>query len=641
MSATLPRLVRQMRRLVNPDANAGDSALLALWIDHADQNAFELLVWRHGPMAWDTCRRILRHDQDAEDAFQATFLALARKASSIRLTSSLAGWLYRVAYRAALAARSRPNRIETRSDLDTMTLPRSNASEWAGCLDEELGRLPERYREPFILCCVEGLTTDEAAGALGCPRGTVATRVAWARRKLRERLDRQLPAVLPLGCVPASLVESVLPIIGGANVAPPVAELFHQVMTMLFANKIKIALAWLAPVLVVVAGLGGLSAIGTSAAKPADDKKPADGKKSSDKKAADIQGIVKKISEDGKTLTVATLTTMKGEEPKTIELKLTDRTAVRFSSVGLGETTAKEGNRVIAWLADNSKDTAAHVVFQGDKSTKEPAPFFVGPISSVANDGQWIVILVPGKKGEPDVEKTIKINDKTIQEFHLVGAGEAKLTKDLKVSVWLAANSEDTAARVFHSGKAQLPTSTKQGGEAPAYRGLISAVAGDGMSFTIDIPGVKKKGEEPKVEKVELKLSKDSNQVFMAAGPGQAKVAGGQMASIWVNPTAKDTVAVGVFQAKKQGQQVELAGKVVAVADDGTSFTFLIPPTKNKAGDAVAAGKEMKVTLADTAKVIFVNVAPGGAKITKDYAVRAFLAEGSMEKAATLVFSAE
>src|SRR5262245_22532188 len=143
MSMALGRLVRQVRRRVDPSGDAGDSSLLARWVDQADQSAFELLLWRHGPMVWDTCRRILRHEQDAEDAFQAAFLVLARKASSIRQAPSLAGWLYRVAHRAALSARSRPNRVETAADLDEVASARADVSaDLRRVLDEEVQRLP-------------------------------------------------------------------------------------------------------------------------------------------------------------------------------------------------------------------------------------------------------------------------------------------------------------------------------------------------------------------------------------------------------------------------------------------------------------------------------------------------------------------
>ena len=162
----------------------------------------------------------------------------------------------------------------------------------------------------------------------------------------------------------------------------------------------------------------------------------------------------------------------------------------------------------------------------------------------------------------------------------------------------------------------------------------------DGAPATIDVLGEKKKGEAPKVE-VELKLTKDSKQIFVTAGPGMAQVMAGLTASIWVNPNTKNTVAVGVFQTKKQEAQTELSGKVVATAEDGRSFTLLIPPTKTKAGEEVAPGKEVKVALADAARIIFVNVASGGARITNGYSARVILAEGSKETAATVILSGE
>src|SRR5438270_11636112 len=121
-TATLVGLVRTARLRVAPGTEAvADDALLGRWVEQADQSAFELLLRRHGPMVWETCRRVLRHEQEAEDAFQAVFLTLARKAAGIRRAPCLAGWLYRVAYRCALAARARPRRTMT-GDLEDAAL---------------------------------------------------------------------------------------------------------------------------------------------------------------------------------------------------------------------------------------------------------------------------------------------------------------------------------------------------------------------------------------------------------------------------------------------------------------------------------------------------------------------------------------
>lgn len=639
MSATLARLVRQVRRRVDPEANAGDCALLERWIDNADQHAFELLLWRHGPMVWQTCRRVLRHEQDAEDAFQAAFLALARKASSIRKTPSVAGWLYRVAHRAALAARSRP-RADFRDDLDEVASARPDSAFLRGCLDEELRRLPDRYREAFVLCCLQGLSTDEAAEVLGCPRGTVGTRVAWARRKLRERLGRELPATLPGGLVPASLTEAALKTVGG-HASPPIAELCREVLTMLFVSKMKSALTWLVPLLVVAVGLGGLQVTSPAHAekpKPAEEQKPRpkpDEKKPTkpkpdDKKpeAADVIGVVKSVKEKGKLLTI-TLKKGKNTDEQTVELKLTDKTQLLFSGVGPGGAEVKEGYAVTAWFEEKSKDTAARANFSGDKQGDKTAkPSLSGPISSVADDGKSFTITVKKNKNE-DTAVTVKITDKTETTFQFVGAGEAKLAKDLTAVVWLADGSEDQAARVTVSGKAEVPS--KKGGEAVAHNGVVAEVSRDGKSVTISEGG--KKGEEAK--KVTLKLDRDSKQVFAGVTVGGARLQVGQHASIWVKADAKDTVSVALFQAapsKLKPGTGGLAGKVTAVADDGKSFTL---KTGGKKDDE---GKEVTIKLADKARLIFDAVGPGEARITKGQTARVELAAKSKDTAAAVTF---
>jgi RNA polymerase sigma factor (sigma-70 family) len=650
MSATLARLVRQVRRRVDPASDAGDSALLALWVDQADENAFELLLWRHGPMVWQTCRRVLRHDQDAEDAFQASFLALARKASSIRTSTSVAGWLYRVALRAALAARSRPQKVETIADLNEVASARPEDHELRARLDEEIGRLPERYREAFVLCCLQGLTTDEAAAALNCPRGTVGTRVAWARRKLRERLGQDVPSLLPAAGVPAVLIESAMKTVT-EGAAPPVAELCREVMTMLFVSKMKGMLTWLTPLLVVAVGLGGLSVTGARAdkttavdkkkpadeAKPKSDKKPAEEKPKSDKKPADenkpgkadVQGAIKSVANDGKLLTIVTKPKDKNSDEETIEVKLTDKTQVLFFGVGTGETTVNQGQGVAIWLEEKSKDTAAKAHVHGQKHGKGAKPALTGPISSVANDGKTITIVVkPKNKNEDAVEQTIKLTDKTEVSFVFVEAGGAKLTKDMAAAVWLSDGSTDTAARVTLGGKADLPN-VKKNGEAPAHQGVVAAVDKDGKSVTITEYS-KNKNEEPK--KLELKLSDKSRNVFGNVGLDGAKIQVGQQAAIWVDSNARDTVSVALFQAPAVAKP-GLAGKVTAVADDGKSFTLLTPPTKKN-----EEGKEVTIKLGDKTQVIFNGVAPGAAKITKGYAARVELTDNSKDTAAVVTF---
>ena len=163
--------------------------------DGADQAAFTALVERHGPMVLGVCREVLGNAQDAEDAFQATFLVLARKAGSVRKADSLASWLHSVARRVAMRAKAEAARrraYERRSAaMKAVTLERQeDPPEGWPELHEAIARLPERYREPVVLCYLEGLTTEEASLRIGCPIGTILSRLSRARERLRGQLER-------------------------------------------------------------------------------------------------------------------------------------------------------------------------------------------------------------------------------------------------------------------------------------------------------------------------------------------------------------------------------------------------------------------------------------------------------------------
>lgn len=169
----------------------------------AGEMAFEALVERHGPMVLRICRAILRDKHDAEDAFQATFLVLVRRAASIRSRTSVASWLHGVARRVASCARSAASR-RRRHEKKAASLAEHFAAEtrWddlAEVLHEEIDRLPERYREPIVLCDMKGMTEGQAARRLGRPIGTVRSQLARGRQRLRCRLIRR-------GLAPASVV---------------------------------------------------------------------------------------------------------------------------------------------------------------------------------------------------------------------------------------------------------------------------------------------------------------------------------------------------------------------------------------------------------------------------------------------------
>jgi RNA polymerase sigma factor (sigma-70 family) len=207
-------VLHHLRRLTGrPDAGIADAQLLHRFVADRDEAAFELLLWRHGPMVRAVCLRVLRHAQDAEDAFQATFLALVRKAGSIDKREALGGWLYRVAYRVALRARE----MVARRSVDALTKGEAVAADvssdlvWRDLrpvLDEEVNRLPEKYRLPIILCYLQGQTYEQAAREIGCPKGTLSIRLQRARELLHARLTRR-GLTLSAGMLTAALTASV------------------------------------------------------------------------------------------------------------------------------------------------------------------------------------------------------------------------------------------------------------------------------------------------------------------------------------------------------------------------------------------------------------------------------------------------
>jgi RNA polymerase sigma factor (sigma-70 family) len=221
MTTTAAEIVLgQIRGLA--EGEAADECLLERFRRGKDEAAFATLVRRHGPMVLGVCRRVLHDGHTAEDACQAAFLTLARKAGKAGTRGSVAAWLYRVAFRTALRARRQDVRrqrheshAETRQAADP--LAEMTGRELLTMLDEELHKLPEEYRAPLVLCFLESRTRDEAARALGCSESTLRRRVDAGKERLRVRLERRglaLPAaLLATGLAapgaPAALIASV------------------------------------------------------------------------------------------------------------------------------------------------------------------------------------------------------------------------------------------------------------------------------------------------------------------------------------------------------------------------------------------------------------------------------------------------
>jgi RNA polymerase sigma factor (sigma-70 family) len=272
-----------------------DRELLDRFLAECDEAAFAALVERHGAMVLGICRRVLRHAQDAEDACQAAFLVLARKAGSIRKKESLASWLHGVAHHVATNLKRDLSRRAARETLrpeatDTDVAAEVSWREIQGLLDDELARLPEQYRSPLILCYLEGMTRDEAAQQLGWRLATFRGRLERGRERLRARLTRRgltlsaalfggalaegsAPAAVPPALVVFTVQAGLLYAAGkagaAAGVSARVAALAQGALRALFAADARTGLTILAVLL--AAGLGfGLIASAQRGADPAD-----------------------------------------------------------------------------------------------------------------------------------------------------------------------------------------------------------------------------------------------------------------------------------------------------------------------------------------------------------------------------------
>jgi RNA polymerase sigma factor (sigma-70 family) len=266
--------------LAGGEAERTDGHLLECFVTANDAAALEALVRRHGPMVWGVCRRVLRNHQDAEDAFQATFLVLVRKAACVKPREMVVNWLYGVAHRTALKARATAAKRAAR-ERRLMDLPEPEAAPakdvWSDLrpfLDQELSRLPDKYRSTILLCDLEGKSRKEAACRLKIPEGTLSSRLTTARAKLARRLARHglavsggaLAVVLSekaaSGAVPpvvlSCTIRTATLVAAGTGAAvgvipAQVAALIQGVLTSMLLNKLKT----LALVSLLVCLLGG------------------------------------------------------------------------------------------------------------------------------------------------------------------------------------------------------------------------------------------------------------------------------------------------------------------------------------------------------------------------------------------------
>jgi RNA polymerase sigma factor (sigma-70 family) len=263
-ASQLTDVVQHLRRyaLLRDGGGLSDGQLLECYLQGHEDAAFAALVRRHGPMVWGVCRRIIGSHHDAEDAFQATFLVLVRKAAAVQPRQMVGNWLYGVAYQTALKAKASASKRRTRerqvADMPEPEVAEDLLADLLPVLDRELSRLPDKYRVPVVLCDLEGKSYKEAARQLGCPEGTISARLSRARSMLARRLARHGLALsagslatliaqnAASACVPPALISSTIKtvtLVAAGKVAAAVsanaAALVEGVVRTMLLSKLK------------------------------------------------------------------------------------------------------------------------------------------------------------------------------------------------------------------------------------------------------------------------------------------------------------------------------------------------------------------------------------------------------------------
>ena len=480
--SSMSGVVRQLRRvfLRREVEGLSDGQLLDCFLARREEAAFEALVRRHGPMVLGVCRRVLRHNQDAEDAFQATFLVLARKAASVSPRERVGPWLHGVACRTAFKARAvaaRRRRYER--PLHESALPPAPAEEGhpdlEARLDDAIRRLPEKYRVPLVLCELEGQGRREAARRLGLPEGTLSSRLARAKQLLKRRLEGRglissilAPAVVPVALIP-STVEAAL---GPAGTVPaPVAALAQGVLQTMLLTRMKIATFLVAAFVTTALGVGHLgrhTLIESFATAAAADKPKAE-------VGPTVPATVQSVDAGKQTLT-ALVQAEKGKKER-VEKMYALAKDVRIVLVhGLKKET-KNGA-----LTDLATGTDVSLQLSPDEKTVLHIEVHGGGLHGAikAVDGEKNTLTVLTKTADGPAEKTVELakEAKVWLDDGLVkgGAKEGKLTdltEGTPVVVQLSGYDRKTAVSVSASG--------------PTVHGTLKGVDASANTITVTV----------------------------------------------------------------------------------------------------------------------------------------------------------
>jgi RNA polymerase sigma factor (sigma-70 family) len=525
-------VLQHLRRaaLLRDGAGLTDGQLLEDYLRRRDEAALAALVRRHGPMVWGVCRRVLRNYHDAEDAFQATFLVLARKAASVVPREMVANWLYGVAHHTALKARATTAKRGARErQLTQMPEPAATDPEvWDDLqplLDQELSGLPDLYRVAIVQCDLEGKTRKEAARQLGVPEGTLAARLARGRVMLAKGLARHglalsggtLAAVLAenaaLAGVPASLVSSTIraaslfaagQAAATGVVSAKVAGLAEGVLKTMLLTKVKIVTAVLLAVATLGMGAGwlthqALAQKPTSAAVKGADKKD----------RTEVSGVVKAVDASRNTVTLHP--GKESLEPRTF-------TVAGDAQVLLDDGTGDKLGFQEGRLADLSEGASVTLrLSEGQKVVRiwAEGPTIQGALKAADAGKGTITATVAMTKGEPATDKTFTIA-RNARLF--IDDGQAPDKSQPTKQPALADLPANAVVYLKLSADRKVVGSIRAEGQS--VTGLVKAV--DGAKSTITIT-ISVKGE-PQVDRIDRTFAvAKAAQVFIDDGKPKDK----------------------------------------------------------------------------------------------------------------------
>jgi RNA polymerase sigma factor (sigma-70 family) len=437
MSTLTTGLVRSLGRAgLLAESGPSDGQLLEWFVARRDQAAFEALVRRHGPMVQGVCRRVAGDFHDADDAFQATFLVLARRAASVEPRERVGCWLYGVAYRTALKARASGARRRGRERPlpEPLEAPpaRDDWRELQPLLDRELDRLPAKYREAVVLCELQGRSRKEAALQLGLAEGTLSSRLATARKLLASRLARRGLALSAAAlatawgasasaAVPSALVDLTVRTATVLGLAPaPIAALAKGGLQTMTLNKLKVLAAAVltAGALTAAAGLlprGEAARPAAAALADKEEKKP---------QGPTVHGVVQAVDPGKKTITVAVAADGKGKKTEEKTYPFAADAKVILQDVLTKDQAPPEGK-----IADLTPGTLVELqLADKDKPVVEiraRGPGVHGYVKSLDVRTKSFTVATKGKDGPIEYPLTLGKGAKVIKDDGLGKKGDA------------------------------------------------------------------------------------------------------------------------------------------------------------------------------------------------------------------------